>query len=74
MFLCSSVYVRALNLCLTVYFVDIDYTGWVGRSGKCSSFKIKPGKQELGVLRAGLVRQVWSSGLILSVENYIGEK
>lgn len=38
-----------------MYFVDIDCTGWVRRSGKCSSFKIKPGQQDLGFVQwAGL--------------------
>lgn len=54
----SSVYVHVVNLCLCVYFVDIACTGWVGGNGKCSSFKIKPGKQDLCVLWAGLARQV----------------
>lgn len=41
---------------------------WVGwKEWKGSSFKFKPGKQDLVVLWAGLTRQVWGSGLILSV-------
>lgn len=55
---CCSVYVHVVNLCLFVYFVDIDCTGWAGRIGKGSSVKFKPAKQDLGVPWAGLTRQV----------------
>lgn len=64
---CLCTYSQALCLCS----VDINYIGWVGRRGR-RSFKIKPGKQDLGVHRsANVTRQVWGLGLILSAENCI---